>query len=260
MNVSVIMVDGGFRERISAVECFSRQDFPGDQYEIIWIEYFDRLHGGLANYPHVKAIALRRSGIYHSSYCFNAGIQTAVGEILVIPDADVMVENDFLAVVCEEHRKNPELAMYFYRFCQEEAFFKRDELSFAYVKHTSKLLPANLENYGGCLTVRKKWLLTINGYEQHRAFASGHHANGKDVYTRLKNLGLCIKWHPRKFLYHPWHPGTQGCGKDERRTKWQQEIIKYRGVHLMTEAFAGLDGASCCSRFVPPPPRGDPDD
>jgi hypothetical protein len=259
MKISVIMVDGGFRERISAAASFSRQDFPAAQYEIIWVEYFARAHGELQGLPRVRVITLNRDGPYHSSYCFNAGIRAAAGELLVIADGDVMVEEDFLSAVVEEHGRHDGLAMYFYRFCQEESLFKKEDVSLDYVRKTSRLLLADVENYGGCLTIRKKWLLAVNGYEQHRAFASGHHANGKDVYTRLKNLGLCVKWQPGKFLYHPWHPGTHGRGRDERRSKWQQEIIKYRGVNLMTTAFAGL--ADRCSAIYspPPPPLGDPD-
>jgi hypothetical protein len=261
MKLSVVMVDGGFRERISAAEYFSRQDFPADQYEIIWVEYYNRPHAELKNFPAVRILTLDRHGMYHSSYCFNAGIKAASGEMMVIADADVMVENDFLKAVSREHLKNAELVLYFFRFCQEESLFRKDDISFDFVKKTSRLLPADVDNYGGCLTVRKEWLLEINGYEQHRAFASGHHANGRDVYTRLKNLGLCVKWHPAKFLYHPWHPGTHGRGRDEKRSAWQQEIIKFRGTHLMTKAFSGLEGASCVPSLTPPaPPRGDPDE
>ena len=184
---------------------------------------------------------------------------TAKGEILVIPDADLMVENDFLTVVYEEHRKNTELVMYFYRLCQEKKSFNKDNFSFDYIRETSELLVSNIDNYGGCLTVRKKWLLETGGYEQHRAFATGNHANGKDVYTRLKNRGLCIKWHPKKFLYHPWHPGSGGVGADPKRSRWQQEIIKYRATHLMTTTFEGI-GNPCPSHFsVPSPPLGHPD-
>ncbi|MCI0471820.1 MAG: glycosyltransferase family 2 protein [Candidatus Aminicenantes bacterium] len=259
MKISIIMVDGGFREYIFAAEYFSNQDFPAADYEITWNEYFDRPHPGLKNYPRVDVRTLNRKGIYHSSYCFNAGIKAARGEILVIPDADIMVDNDFLSSVYEEHCKNPELVMYFYRFCQDEKSFDRNDFSFEYIKKTSSFMVSNIDNYGGCLSVRKKWLLQIDGYEQHRAFATGNHANGKDVYTRLKNLGLYIKWHPHKFLYHPWHPGTQGAGRDDRRIKWQKKIIEYKATRLMTNAFEGINNICPEGYRVPPPPAGDPD-
>ena len=253
------MVDGGFRENCFGAQYFAEQDFPSREYEIIWVDFYNKVHPELINYPQVKIITLDKKGLYHSSYCFNAGIKKAKGELLVIPDADVMVEKDFLTTVYEEHCKTPNLAMYFYRLVQEEESFKKDDLSFEYIKQTCKLKGSSLENYGGCLTVRKRWLEEIGGYELHRAFASGAHANGKDVYTRLKNLGLYIKWHPGKFIYHPWHPGTAYVWADRKRVKWQLEIVKYRGVNLMTTVFEGPAGAGSPQYTVPPPPMGEPD-
>jgi hypothetical protein len=259
VKISVIMVDGGFREQILGVEYFLKQDFSPREYEILWVDFYDKAHPQLKNYPQVKVITLDKKGLYHSSYCFNAGIKEARGEILVIPDADVMVEEDFLTTVYKEHCKTPELVMYFHRLIQGQKDFKSHDLTFQYIKQTCKLPLSNPENYGGCLTVRKKWLEEIGGYELHRAFASGAHANGKDVYTRLKNLGLCVKWHPHKFLYHPWHPGTSYVWADRKRVEWQLEIVKYRAVNLMTTVFEGAFGL-CSPRFTaPPPPQGEPD-
>lgn len=259
MKMSIIMIDGGFREQIFSAEYFSRQDFPAEDYEIIWVEYYGKVHPALQKYPGVNIKLLGREGVYHSSYCFNGGIEAAQGDIIVIPDADLMVEKDFLSILYEEHKKNRELVLYFYRFCQEEEDYKKDDFSFDYIKRTTRLWDSNVSNYGGCLSVRKEWLLEIDGYEQHRAFATGNHGNGKDVYTRLKNLGLYVKWHPHKYLYHPWHSGTAGAGADKKRVKWQQEIIKYRGEKLMTTAFEGLAGRCPAGFAAPPPPWGDPD-
>ena len=126
-------------------------------------------------------------------------------------------------------------------------------------KHTRVISLVHLEkvcilrtpiNYGGCLTVRKKWLLEINGYEQHPAFAGGFHVNGNDVYTRLKNLGLHIKWHPTERLYHPWHPRPLHSSEDDLKTAeergyWQRKIAEERGLALTTRAYFGLDGQYC---------------
>jgi len=253
------MVDGGFRERIFGVEYLTRQDFPQKEYEILWVDFYNKPHSQLKNYPLVKVIILDKQGLYHSSYCFNEGIKKAKGELLVIPDADVMVEEDFLSTVYEEHRKNQQLVLYFHRLIQEEKSFKSDDLSFNYIQESCPRVISNPENYGGCLTVRKKWLEEIGGYELHKAFASGAHANGKDVYTRLKNLGLGIKWHPSKFLYHPWHPGTGYVWADQKRVAWQLEIVKYRATRLMTTVFEGESGTCSSEYTAPPPPKGEPD-
>jgi glycosyltransferase involved in cell wall biosynthesis len=235
MKISVVMIDGGFRDNIFAAEYFSKQSFPNDEYEVIWIEYYDKPNRRLVEVPKVKVTALGRHGIYHPSYCFNRGIEEATGEVIVLPDADVVVEEDFLEVVWEEHRANEQLVMYFHRYNEPKE------------RHASQLMTSRLKkvciltnasNYGGCLTVRKKWLLEINGYEQHPVFASGFHVNGLDVYTRLKNLGLHIKWHSTVKLYHPWHPFTM---VNDLSCNLQRQIVDYRAVNLATKAYCGLD-------------------
>ena len=93
------MVDGGFRENIFSAEYFSKQDFPDDQYEIIWVDFFNAPHQLLSTYPRIKVSTLKKSGTYHSSYCFNEAIKQSTGEIIVIPDADQIVKPDFLSKV-----------------------------------------------------------------------------------------------------------------------------------------------------------------
>jgi hypothetical protein len=87
--------------------------------------------------------------------------------------------------------------------------------------------------------VRKKWLLEINGYEQDDVFRSGgDHANGLDVYTRFKNLGMHIMWHPRLKMYHPWHthkPGSQNAYAP------QKILISYRAKNLDILPYKGID-------------------
>ncbi len=235
--LSVIMVDGSFREAFHAVDFFARQTF--DNFELIWVEYYDDvnpvLRQKLAGRCDFRSIALHRSGIYHSSFCFNAGIRASSAELLVVPDGDVAVEGDFLERVWEEHAENERLVMYVHRRNEP----REQHVAEVTLEHLGPVARVtNPENYGGCLTVRKKWLLAINGYEQHWVFGHGAHANGRDVYTRLKNLGLHIQWHPELKLYHPWHAGTRVAASSYRL---QQIVIDYRTRSLATSAFEGLD-------------------
>jgi hypothetical protein len=101
---------------------------------------------------------------------------------------------------------------------------------------------------GGCVTVRKKWLAAINGYDQHPVFETGFHANAYDVHMRFKNLGLHIMWHPSLKLYHAWHPTT---GEDAQPYYRQVIVTKYRGLNGITQAYDGLDPA----QILPFPPE-----
>ncbi len=227
-KISIIMVDGGFRENIYSAKYFAHQDFPQDEYEIIWVEYYDKAHMKLQDISKVDIVTLNREGRYHSSYCFNEGIKRASGELIIIPDADQIANPQFLRQVWNEHKKNEELVMYIYRYDElKENILENldfDELD-------RKCVLQNTVNHGACLSVRKKWLIYINGYEQHPVFSGGFHANGFDIYTRFKNIGLLIKWNRNLKLYHPWHPHTSAPApqyvKQNKMTKWRQDNLQY---------------------------------
>lgn len=237
MKISVIMVDGGFRENIFGAEYFSKQDFPEDEYEVIWVDYYDKPHQDLKKFPNVKIITLNKSAEYHSSYCFNHGINEARGCILIIPDADQIVKPDFLSNVWQLHEQYEKLVIYGYRYNEPEKGILR---SYDFEELEGKCILTNPNNYGGCLTVRKKWLLEINGYEQHEIFGSGFHANGYDLYTRFKNFGLAIQWEPTLKLYHPWHVFTLYRANSYRK---QEQLIEWRKRNLQYLAFNGLDSS-----------------
>ena len=90
-------------------------------------------------------------------------------------------------------------------------------------------------------------MMEINGYEQHPVFATGFHANGFDVYTRLRLLGLHVMWHPELMLYHPWHPHS---GEGDAQWALQKIVTDYRAVHLDPVAFNGI--APARDRQMPP--------
>ncbi len=237
MKISVIMIDGSFRENVFGAKYFSEQDFPEKDYEVIWVEYYNHANEEVYKYNKVRVITLNREGMYHSSYCFNRGIVEARGELLVIPDADQIVRPDFLNKVWSIHEEYEKLVVYGYRYDELE---KGVLNSFSFDELDRKTVLKNPLNYGGCLTVRKKWLLKINGYEQHPLFGSGNHANGLDIYTRFKNLGLAIMWSPELKLYHPWHPFTLMYTKEH---EIQKRIIEWRRKKLEYLAIEGIDRA-----------------
>jgi len=235
MKISVIMVDGGFRPNNYGAKYFSMQDFPENDFEIIWVEYYHDILDSVTQFPKVKTISLEKNGEYHSSFCFNRGIMVAKGEILVIPDADQIVENDFLSKVWRLHQSYEKLAIYGYRYDEPE----QGCLSEHSIKECKeKCVLKNPNNFGGCLTVRRKWLLAINGYEQHPIFRSGFQANGLDISARFKNYGLAIQWEPDLRLYHPWHHLTLAPSKYYGP---QHRVIDWRRKNMSYLPFCGID-------------------
>jgi hypothetical protein len=237
MKVSVIMIDGQFRENTFGAEYFSKQDLPESEFEVIWVEYYSKVPDHVRAQKNVRVITLNNpvETMYHSSRCFNRGIIEAKGEVLVIPDADQIVKPDFLRGLYDIHSKYDRLVCYAYRYDEIE---KGKLVNHTIEELEEKCVLKNPMNYGGCLSVRKKWMMSINGYEQHRIFESGFHANGMDLYTRFKNYGLAVMWANDLKLFHPWHENTL-VGADQYLI--QKELINWRFRNLEYLAIDGID-------------------
>jgi len=248
-KISIIMVDGSFRERYDSIDFMARQDMAAEDYELIWVEYYDSISPDLQRRidarPGFRAVALGRSGTYHSSYCFNHGIAEARGELVVIPDADVIAEPGFLETVWLDHQANDRLVNYYHRYNEPEEKHV-DVVGLDHLRSVCEL--TNPSNHGACLSVRRHWLDEINGYEQSPIFATGFHANDKDVYARLCSLGLMVRWNSKVKLYHPWHDMT---GEVTPHYTPQLDVISWRGRTLSTLPFQGMDPV----RNTTPPAR-----
>lgn len=251
-RISIIMVDGSFRERYDSIDFMARQSIPARDYELIWVEYYNTIAPELQRRIHdaerdqrFRAIALGREGAYHSSYCFNRGIAEARGELIVIPDADVIAEPDFLKNVWEDHQICDRLVTYYHRY-NEPVDQRAEHVDLEHLRQVCEL--TNPSNHGACIATRKKWLIEINGYEQSPIFATGFHANDKDVYARLCSLGLMVRWNPHVRLFHPWHAMT---GEITPHYKPQLDVISWRGRTLSTLPFQGL----MASRNTAPPAK-----
>jgi glycosyl transferase family 2 len=252
IKISVVMVDGSFRERYDSIDFMTGQNVPAEDYELIWVEYFDQISPDLrrridaaSENRNFRAITLGRDGEYHSSYCFNRGIAEARGELVVIPDADVIAEPDFLQTVWDDHAAADRLVTYYHRYNEPEDR-RADGVDLEHLRGVCEL--TNPSNHGACVAVRRKWLIEINGYEQSPIFATGFHANDKDIYARLCSLGLMVRWNPDVKLFHPWHAMT---GEVTPHYKPQLDVISWRGRTLSTLPFRGL----ASSRNTTPPQR-----
>lgn len=239
--ISILMVDGSFRENVSGLDTWGQQTIGSNHYELIWIEYYNTINPTVTHklnqYHNFRGITLNRTGTYHSSYCFNAGITASQGDLIVIPDADITVEHNFLEILKQEHQQHSKLVLYVHRYDEPEV----NRVQNPPLEHLRAVCTLrHPANFGACLSVRKQWLLAINGYDQHPYFGTGFHANGRDINVRLKNLGLSIMWHPHLHLYHPWHPHT---AEYSISYKVQHIIIHYRELNLISKPLEGIDSA-----------------
>ncbi|MCK4373745.1 MAG: glycosyltransferase family 2 protein, partial [Candidatus Brocadiae bacterium] len=245
--VSVICWDGSFRENFDGVLCALNQTLPKDTYELIFVEYYERANPQILalaeQHENVQVAALGNShpgkeNEHSIGACVNEGLRRARGDLIVIPDADVVFEEDFLEEVVRQHERYEELALYFYRMDEPETAWPVPR-SIEELKKVGRIRFA--ENYGGCLAVRKKWLEEINGYEEDDLWR-GYASQDQDTARRLKTLGLSVKWHPSKFLYHGHHTGCHSPDPQSlKRIYVQREIFRGREQALETLPDKGLD-------------------
>jgi glycosyltransferase involved in cell wall biosynthesis len=237
-RLSVIMVDGGFRERFHALDYFARQSLPAEDYEIIWVEYTDRLAPAVAGRQGVRTFCLGRTDEPQVlGYAYNKGIAEARGEVLVIADADVACEAALLERVLAEHERCEDLVLYVLRLDQPPEC-AREPWDLDYLRATCSV--KHTFNYGGCTTVRRRWMLEMNGCEQLPFFA-GYHYLGGDNYIRFKNRGLKVMWHPSLRVYHPGHEAPPAEKFDT--VPQQEALIMRRAVSWDWMAYDGIDPA-----------------
>lgn len=257
LKISVIAWDASFRDFFHTVDAFGSQRYPKDEYEFIWVDFYQNNNPMLAEkisrYCNARVLNLNndRSTNWHLGKCINAGIASANGEILVIPDGDVIVDVDTLTAIEREHLRYDDLVLYFRRW--DEPADKHDlnkSYGIDYLEEVCEL--TNATNYGGLISLKKHTLLEVNNYEEHDVF-SGPGANGLELYLRLRNKGLPVKWHQSK-IFHPFHANTGRSSTDRelmerlaRKYAWinpyagieQSWVLKCRNLDLSYEANTG---------------------
>ena len=230
--ISIITWDASFREHFHVIDYFCSQEYGREQFEFIWVDFYRNdnplLLDKIAKYPNARVLNLdnERSAKWHLGTCVNAGINVSRGEILVIPDGDIVAPPNLLRCVEVAHSECANLVMYFRRW--DEPADKHDEersYDIDYLKGVCIL--TNPTNYGGTISLRRDTLAKVGGYEEDPVFA-GPGAAGMELYIRLRNAGLPIKWHSEK-IYHPGHVGTGWSNTD--RELLNRLAAQYRWIN-----------------------------
>lgn len=237
MKVSIITWDASFRESYHTIDFFIKQDYPKDQFEFIWVDFYQNQNPsllkkieGLPNFS-ILNLRNRKDTPWHLGKCINAGIERSKGELLIIPDGDVVVPVNFLGTVEQVLSKTEEMAVYFRRW-DEPKESHDDVLSykFEYLSEVCKLF--NPTNYAGAVAFRRNTIQRVGLYEANDIF-SGPGANGLELYIRLRNAGVPIKWHPEK-VFHPFHANTGVSDKYQDKlfylSRFYKWLIPYSGI------------------------------
>lgn len=236
-KVSIVLLDWSCRESFHILDYLSKQTVSRDQYEVVWIEYYDRqpteINAKLKQYasesqppPVDKWLILNvpRNVYYHKHLMYNVGILFSRGNIVAICDSDAIVKESFVEAIVGSFEQDPNIVLHldqarnndkrFYPFnyptvdeiVGEGAINWHDGKTTG-LWDTEDIL--HTRNYGACMAAQRKALISIGGADEHIDYL-GHICGPYEMTFRLVNSGKREVWHPTEFLYHVWHPGQAG--------------------------------------------------
>lgn len=236
-KVSFVLLDWSCRESFHSLDYLARQDVPRSDYEIVWIEFYSRRAGEIDQrvaaakakgeappLNHWIIVEMPGSVYYHKHLMYNIGIAQARGEIIVICDSDAMFEPSFVRTVSDMFAADPDIVLHIdeVRNARQD-FYPFNYPSFEEVRGGGALNwrdgtttglsdttdPLHSRNYGACLCAWRRDLIAIGGADEHLHYL-GHVCGPYELTFRLVNLGRREVWHQSHFIYHTWHPGTDG--------------------------------------------------
>lgn len=244
-QVSFVLLDWSCRESFHIFKYLNEQTVPRNQYEIIWIEYYGRQSPEIEaklrdnerlGHPPILdqwiILDIPENIYYHKHLMYNVGIVAAKGKIVTICDADVMVRPSFVEsfikvfeagesvppvsgkgiVLHMDEVRNINKKHYPFDYPTFEELTAKRCINWKNGKTTGLLDtndPLHTLNYGACMSALREDLIEIGGADEHIDYL-GHICGPYEMTFRLVNAGRKEIWHQNEFLYHTWHPGTDG--------------------------------------------------
>jgi tetratricopeptide (TPR) repeat protein len=235
-KISLILLDWSCRESFHIFDYLQEQDVPREWFEILWIEYFDLAAPDIAarieqatarmEVPPVDrwiSLNMPRNSYYHKHVMYNLGIIASRGDLVMIGDSDAMVTPRFVRTLVNAFEQDSGIVLHLDEIrSRSRDFYPFNYPSFEDVVRgadnwrdgkTTGLLdefdPLHSRNYGACFCARREDLIAVGGADEHPDYM-GHVCGPYDLTWRLVNFGRHEVWHDTEFLYHVWHPGTDG--------------------------------------------------
>jgi hypothetical protein len=251
-KLSIVLLDWSCRESFHMLGYLAEQTVPRAEYEVIWIEYYQRRAEAIARAVASEdghrvdqwiVIGMPDNLYYHKHLMYNVGLVVSRGAIVALCDSGMMVKPTFVESILREFERCPDIVLHL------DEVRKNDRRSYPFnhpsfegvvgacainrADHTTTGLVDRVDlpqnrNYGACMAARREDLIAIGGADEHIDYL-GQSRAPYELTFRLVNAGKREVWHPSEFLYHTWQPG-QASDKND--------LGPQDGPHMSTTALA----------------------
>jgi hypothetical protein len=227
-RLSLVLLDWSVRESFHLLDYLRRQTASRDDFEVIIIEYYDRVSEALKPFEDQvdlwALLEMPKDCYYHKHMMYNVGIALAKGDIIMIGDSDAMVRETFVQTIIDRFDADPKMAYHMDQFRNvRRDFYPFNYPSFEDVlgegcinnvggKTTGVLEeedPLHVRNFGACMCAKRDDLIAIGGADEDLTYL-GHVCGPYDLSFRLMHYSRRLVWETEEYMYHTWHPGSDG--------------------------------------------------
>lgn len=255
-RLSLVFLDWSVRESFHILHYLRDQTAARDSFEVIFVEYYGRESTALHQFEDQVdtwvLLEMPDACYYHKHLMYNAGIVLSQGDIVLFGDSDAMVRTTFIETILRQFDRDPLIVYHMDQFRN----VRRDLYPFRYPSFEEVLgegcinnaggktagIVENYDrtharNYGACMCARREDLIAIGGADEDMTYV-GHICGPYDMTFRLMNAGRRLIWETEEYMYHTWHPGSDGV---------DNYLGPHDGLNMSTTAFDAL----CQGRVAP---------